>query len=474
MEDEGWVIYGPLLKLRHVRYHQRWLGIKSHYLHIFNKEDDIEPKYIVDITNAHLSTTGPHITIYAPKWSESSPIRLKVNKDSDLKKWVNALESSILSSNEQRRPETVPSNPSPKMEGARKLERSTTITTFKNSKGRPTLHYSLAFEAPPFTFSELEHSLDRVMGDSDNEEDTMDELEGWIKGPVLGKGAFGTVYLGTLKNGRIVAVKTHNSSNSTPESLDSLKREMEVLRTVRHDNVVRYFGCLSEDTTLYIFLEYVPLGALTKLVQINNGLPLAIVKIYSRQLLEGLEYLHSCDIIHRDIKCDNILLFTEDIIKLTDFGSAKQLCPATVTDSNDSNGMCSTLVGTPSYMAPEVFSSEGYSYKADIWSVGCAITEMLTSKPPWPEFKNHWAAMYHISQSQGKPPNLPSNNDPLLDDLLDMCFQRDQGRRPRARTLLNHPFFTSDDANKIININFNNSKDFSDNTTQDNALSNDS
>jgi serine/threonine protein kinase len=210
------------------------------------------------------------------------------------------------------------------------------------------------------------------------------------------------------------------------------------MKVLKHKNIVQYLGSDYDlnDKILNIFLEYVPGGSLSSLCKKFNPLHLNTVKKFTKQILEGLAYLHASGTIHRDIKGDNILVDNDGIVKLADFGCAKkldELCSKT-------HG-CNTMVGTPYWMAPEVITREvGYGFKADIWSVGCTVIEMLTGKPPWPEFESMWAAIYHIANSEGPPTNMPEDIDPLCKDFLSNCFIRDVSLRPDAAMLLKHNF----------------------------------
>jgi len=278
--------------------------------------------------------------------------------------------------------------------------------------------------------------------DPDDGSFTDADFQGWKRGNILGKGSFGAVYLGLLTNGKFVAAKTIEfGSESAEEDLLVFQQELALMKELRHKNIVRYLGSefLPDQNILNMFVEYVPQGTLSQVTKKFNTLPIPTVRSMTKQILEGLEYLHRHGIVHRDIKGDNILLDNEGTIKLADFGCSKKLdalCSKT-------HG-CNTMVGTPYWMAPEVITNEqGYGFKADIWSVGCTIVEMLTAKPPWPEFDSMWQAIYHIANSTGPPPNIPKDivdKHPDLRDLLDRCFERDVNLRPSASELLQHTF----------------------------------
>ena len=159
-----------------------------------------------------------------------------------------------------------------------------------------------------------------------------------------------------------------------------------------------------------------------------------MVTIFIKQVLEGLCYLHTQGIVHRDIKGDNILTTKEGLVKLADFGVAIKLSDTVKSMS---------IVGTPYWMAPEVVEQTGPCTPAcDIWSLGCTVIELVTGAPPYYELEKV-AALYRIV-NDGCPP-FPTNISPSLRDFLTKCFQREPLIRVTAKSLLKHPWITSAD-----------------------------
>ncbi|KAK9812977.1 hypothetical protein WJX72_006759 [[Myrmecia] bisecta] len=263
----------------------------------------------------------------------------------------------------------------------------------------------------------------------------------WTKGELLGEGAYGKVFVGlNQQNGELMAVKemilagTKNSPEQRVQ-LESLEREISLYRNIQHRHVVGYIAAHMdfEASKLYIFLEYVPGGSIATMLERFGAFSEQLVANYTRQLLLGLEYLHGCKVIHRDVKGANVLVTRDGRVKLADFGASKAYHETTVTD-----GMKS-IRGSVYWMAPEMLKGVGYGRRADIWSVGCTVIEMLTGKHPWPDLDNHWSAMFAIAKTESGPP-LPDNISDDCRDFLQRCLKHDPRERPTATELLQHAF----------------------------------
>eukprot|EP00762_Andalucia_godoyi_P007432 ANDGO_07871.mRNA.1 Mitogen-activated protein kinase kinase kinase NPK1 len=264
------------------------------------------------------------------------------------------------------------------------------------------------------------------------------------KGALIGQGSFGRVFLAlNQQSGEFVAIKEITFSGSLPKikaQLVSIQREISLLQKYRHPNVVRYLGSERIKSTLHIFLEYVPGGSIAQVIEQFGRLDETLVKMYTKQLVEGLQYLHQNRIVHRDIKAANVLLdCTSGTVKLADFGASTQISGmATMSKENFS------FTGTPSHMAPEVILQTGHGRSADVWSLGCTVLEMVTGSPPWSQMlqgKNVVQALMQIAQAEGGPP-LPSDLSPQLQSFLSACFVRDPKKRALVRDLASHPFLT--------------------------------
>ncbi|KAM3395451.1 mitogen-activated protein kinase kinase kinase 1 [Capsicum galapagoense] len=254
----------------------------------------------------------------------------------------------------------------------------------------------------------------------------------WDKGELLGRGSFGSVYEGISEDGFFFAVKEVSlldQGDGGRQSLYQLEQEIELLSQFEHENIVRYYGTDKNDSKLYIFLELVTQGSLLKLYQ-KYHLRDSQVSAYTRQILHGLKYLHDRNVVHRDIKCANILVDANGSVKLADFGLAK------ATKFND----VKSFKGTALWMAPEVVNrkTQGYGLAADIWSLGCTVLEMLTRRFPYSNFDSPMQVLYRIGK--GEPPAVPNTLSIDARDFINHCLQVDPSARPTASQLLEHPF----------------------------------
>jgi mitogen-activated protein kinase kinase kinase 3 len=268
----------------------------------------------------------------------------------------------------------------------------------------------------------------------------------WKLGSKIGVGSFGTVHVGmNNETGKLMAVKIFKIDEAI---MKDVRREVELMRSLDHQNIVRYLGAQMDKVHIHIFQEWVPGGSVATLLGRFGPFSLPVIQSYLSQTLSGLAYLHENDIIHRDIKGSNILVNDEGIVKLADFGASKKL------NNLRANLMMSmTIRGTPYFMSPEVFE-EKYSAKADIWGIGCVAYQMMTGIPPWKEggFSNPISLFNHIKKHNGPPIVDKENTERLmkedknifhfLDDLLHLCFEKDPSKRPDAVVLLEHTFFT--------------------------------
>ncbi|XP_058996854.1 serine/threonine-protein kinase TAO3 [Mustela lutreola] len=257
----------------------------------------------------------------------------------------------------------------------------------------------------------------------------------------IGHGSFGAVYFATnAHTNEVVAVKKMSySGKQTQEKWQDILKEVKFLRQLKHPNTIEYKGCYLKEHTAWLVMEYC-LGSASDLLEVHKK-PLQEVEIaaITHGALQGLAYLHSHAMIHRDIKAGNILLTEPGQVKLADFGSASMASPA------------NSFVGTPYWMAPEVILAmdEGqYDGKVDIWSLGITCIELAERKPPLFNM-NAMSALYHIAQNDS--PTLQSNEwTDSFRRFVDYCLQKIPQERPTSAELLRHDFVRRDQPLRVL------------------------
>ncbi|KAM5444651.1 ATP binding [Microsporum ferrugineum] len=274
----------------------------------------------------------------------------------------------------------------------------------------------------------------------------------WMKGSLIGEGSFGSVFLALHSvTGELMAVKQVELPSATKGTefdqkknlmVSALKHEIGLLQGLRHQNIVQYLGTSTDDQYLNIFLEYVPGGSIATMLKQYNTFQEPLIRNFVRQILAGLEYLHSRDIIHRDIKGANVLVDNKGGIKISDFGISKRVEASTMLGSGakgPSNHLHRpSLQGSVYWMAPEVVRQTAHTKKADIWSLGCLVVEMFIGVHPFPDC-SQLQAIFAIGNNQARPPP-PENASKEAMAFLDMTFEIDHEKRPSADELLNNPF----------------------------------
>ena len=268
----------------------------------------------------------------------------------------------------------------------------------------------------------------------------------WIKGALIGAGSFGNVFLGmNAKNGLLMAVKqvelpsgdSHNDQRKK-SMLEALEREIELLKTMQHENIVQDLDSHADGTHLNIFLEYVPGGSVVALLRNYGAFEEPLVRNFVKQILHGLNFLHDRDIVHRDIKGANILVDNKSCIKISDFGISKKVESDLLVSARAHRP---SLQGSVFWMAPEVVKQTSYTRKADIWSLGCLVVEMISGTHPWANL-NQMQALFKIG-SHAKP-EVPDEISSEAIDFLNKTFELDHNNRPSADELLEHPFITEE------------------------------
>lgn len=222
--------------------------------------------------------------------------------------------------------------------------------------------------------------------------------------------------------------------------VETITEEIIMMTKLNHPNVVRIMGATRHGCHFNMFVEWMPGGSISYLLGMYGAFSENVITSYILQILRGLAYLHDNHVLHRDLKGANLLVdSTGQRLRIGDFGAAARLASQT-TGAGEFQGQ---LLGTIAFMAPEVLRGENYGRACDVWSVGCVIIEMATTKPPWnaKDISNHLALIFKIATSM-QPPPIPDNLSPPIRDVLLRCLEQKKMERPTAKELLVHPLFT--------------------------------
>ncbi|KAI8381091.1 kinase-like domain-containing protein [Radiomyces spectabilis] len=309
---------------------------------------------------------------------------------------------------------------------------------------------------------------------NDKPADAQENLVGdYIIGAKIGQGSFATVYKAQHKTTKqTVAVKSVLRSKLTRKLLENLESEISILRAIRHPHIVGLIECQKTNTHIYLVMEYCSMGDLSQYIKRTRtskssrgpggGMPERVVRHFLKQLASALEFLRSKNLVHRDIKPQNLLLIPPEesghhdvanadipVLKVADFGFARFLPNASLAD---------TLCGSPLYMGPEILSYKKYDAKADLWSVGAVLFEMITGRPPF-RAQNHLELLKKIQENNdnirfpdeklSSISNSPNNRSLVIigDDMKDLIrklLKKNPVERMTFEEFFNHPAVTQD------------------------------
>ncbi|XP_069499267.1 serine/threonine-protein kinase Nek4 [Ambystoma mexicanum] len=249
----------------------------------------------------------------------------------------------------------------------------------------------------------------------------------------VGKGSYGEVSLAKhRRDGRKYVIKKLNLRNASIRERKAAEQEAQLLSRLKHPNIVAYRESWEgENGLLYIVMDFCEGGDLYHKLKEQKGMLLDEKQVveWFVQITMALQYLHKEHIMHRDLKTQNIFLTRTDIIKVGDLGIARVL--------ENQQDMASTLIGTPYYMSPELFSKQVYNYKSDIWALGCCVYEMATLKHAF-NAKDMNSLVFRIIE--GKLPAMPKNYSPQLGELIGTMLSKDPVHRPDAKDILKRPY----------------------------------
>ena len=276
-------------------------------------------------------------------------------------------------------------------------------------------------------------------------------------GKVISESSRTIIYKGIdLNIGEIICVKRYIDRNNSEE----LQNEIEIFELIQeNENIIKYYGFKSGEDGSFLLLEYVSENNLKSIIELCGGaLNENIIRNYTKQILKALLFLHTNKkVAHRDIKCSNILLDKNGIIKLIDFGSAGILNKSNKKEENNEENNYKNIEnnnkindpdkpfhgfkGSWPWCAPEVLTNQFYGTKCDIWSLGCTIIEMGGIEP-WNNTLNGYYQYIEVVGKSDKIPDIPKQFSYELKDFVLNCLEKDPDKRPDVNKLLNHFFIT--------------------------------
>ncbi len=243
---------------------------------------------------------------------------------------------------------------------------------------------------------------------------------------ILGRGAMGVVYKGFDPHiERTVAIKVIRKAafddDEIGEALGRFRREAQAAGRLVHPNIVTVYEYGEENDTAFIAMEYIEGHSLKELLASQTNFTLAEVVDILSQLLNGLSYAHTNGIVHRDIKPDNLIFTPDGTLKIMDFGVARL--------ESSSLTMAGSMMGTPSYMAPEIFSGEEVDQRSDLFSAGIILYQLLTGHKPFSGSSMTTIMHQVVNVMPPKPSQLDSRLAAPLDGLIQTCLAKNPANR---------------------------------------------
>eukprot|EP00742_Colponemidia_sp_Colp-10_P005510 GILJ01005887.1.p1 GENE.GILJ01005887.1~~GILJ01005887.1.p1 ORF type:complete len:853 (+),score=119.33 GILJ01005887.1:45-2603(+) len=246
----------------------------------------------------------------------------------------------------------------------------------------------------------------------------------------IGAGAFGEVFVGDFVGTEVAIKKVLIDGMGGEEEVkmrESFQKEIQLAASLRHPNIVTVIGAsVSPPHPLCLVMEFVRGGSLHSVLRTKypSGMPLPLLFNIARQTVQGMSYLHHCKVVHRDLKPLNVLVDKSMNVKITDFGLSK--ARDTKTKGNQST---QAIVGTPAWMAPEIFRGEGCSYQSDVYAFGIMLNEMVTGQQPFAEAENAVQIIMKVASYNQRPTMSPTCH-PLLTALIQRCWHAEPEQRP--------------------------------------------
>lgn len=275
---------------------------------------------------------------------------------------------------------------------------------------------------------------------------------------VLGSGTFGRVFLAEYEDGNQYALKCIQKSKISKEELEQIMNEKDILKQLSSPFVLRLYGTCQTKNELYFVTEFISCGNLYNAIYNGVRLTHEMCVFYGTSIILGLDFIHSKNIVYRDIKPENIMIRSNGYPCIVDFGLSKQLPYTKILENNEirTYSKCYTLCGTPEYVAPELILNSGYDEAVDIWAFGVLLYEMIFRRTPFIDDKNEddiTQIFINVITASKNGIVLSIKTDKRTDgtpnarNLMTQIFtgKKEERRGPNNKTadLLKHPYFLS-------------------------------
>ncbi|EDV21411.1 uncharacterized protein TRIADDRAFT_30306, partial [Trichoplax adhaerens] len=262
---------------------------------------------------------------------------------------------------------------------------------------------------------------------------------------LLGKGGFGCVYKGKSKvTGQLVAVKMIDKQKAIDaDMIARVVKEVEIHCQLKHPSIVELYNYFEDSNYVYLIMELCEKGEFQHHLKAKGKIAEDQARRFLAQIVKGLLYLHSHDIVHRDLSLSNLLLTNDLDVKISDFGLATKLAVRGETHL--------TMCGTPNYISPEIANRSPHGLESDVWSLGCILYTFLVGKPPFDTKAIRTTLNKVVSGSYTIPPHLCAESE----DLINRLLQQDPLKRIPLQDILEHPFMNPNKSSKSINDGYN-------------------
>jgi len=274
-----------------------------------------------------------------------------------------------------------------------------------------------------------------------NKEYPYSKIDFYKFGRKIGQGAFGKVNIGLhILTGRVVAIKSFKKQNCTEKNMERIINERDIMKELNNKNIIKILDYFEDENYIFIVMEYINGGNLYSFIKKRMKLKEKMAKYIFKQIISAINYIHKHNIVHKDIKLENILLDINHGIKICDFGIAKKV--------NSPDQLFYGISGTPLYMAPEIFYKSNFGYKGfpvDAWASGIALYIMLSGELPFKadkSVKKDSELEYAIINTT---PKEIENISKEAKDLIKGLLCKNPNKRLTCEEVLNHPWLKDDE-----------------------------